>query len=177
LLPHWRITQSKSSTCKPGNLPVILPVLASRRASPIFPTSSAWSWLITRIWRLESAQQNFPMALDTRGHHLFVGTRRPAFLQVYDADSGNLVSQVAIGADPDDIFFDSVTKRLYVVCGEGVINVIRQTNANHFTMEMTVPTRAGARTGLFVPEEHRLYVAVPQRNAQSAEIREFAVSP
>jgi DNA-binding beta-propeller fold protein YncE len=131
----------------------------------------------TRMRQLATAERNFPMALDTRGHHLFVGTRRPALLQVYNADSGNPVSRIAIGADPDDIFFDSATKRLYVVCGEGVINVLRQTDADHFTMETTMPTRAGARTGLFVPEKHRLYVAVPQRNAQSAEIREFAVSP
>jgi hypothetical protein len=36
-----------------------------------------------------------------------------------------------------------------------------------------VTTRAGARTGLWVPSQNRLYVAVPQRGGESAEIRVF----
>ena len=36
-----------------------------------------------------------------------------------------------------------------------------------------VTTRAGARTGLWVPSQSRLYVAVPARGGGSAEIRVF----
>lgn len=131
---------------------------------------------VATIWKLEGAAQNFPMALDSTGRRLFVGTRRPARLQVYDADHGKLVAQLPIGADPDDIFFDKSEKRLYVVCGGGVVNVIRQVDLDHYTLEATVPTRRGARTGLLAPERRRLYVAVPQSEAHEAEIRVFAIS-
>jgi hypothetical protein len=40
-----------------------------------------------------------------------------------------------------------------------------------------IPTAPGARTALFVPELSRLYVAVPHRGSQAAEIRGYAVSP
>lgn len=34
-----------------------------------------------------------------------------------------------------------------------------------------IPSAAGARTSLFVPSLDRLYLAVPHRGAQAAEIR------
>jgi len=36
-----------------------------------------------------------------------------------------------------------------------------------------IATAAGARTSLFVPEQSRLYLAVPHRGSQKAEIRIF----
>jgi hypothetical protein len=36
-----------------------------------------------------------------------------------------------------------------------------------------VKTAAGARTALFVPEQQRLYLAVPHRGEQAAEIRVY----
>jgi hypothetical protein len=37
-----------------------------------------------------------------------------------------------------------------------------------------LPTRDGARTGMWVAEQSRLYLAVPARRGQPAEIRVFA---
>jgi hypothetical protein len=81
-----------------------------------------------------------------------------------------------IGDDADDIFFDADGKRIFVICGEGVINVIRQEDPNHYVHEATVPIEAGARTDLFVPQLHRLYVGVPQHVSHDAQIRVFAVA-
>jgi hypothetical protein len=38
-----------------------------------------------------------------------------------------------------------------------------------------VSTAPGARTSLFVPEQSRLYLAVPHRGGQRAEIRVYDV--
>jgi hypothetical protein len=38
-----------------------------------------------------------------------------------------------------------------------------------------IPTAAGARTALFVPTMSRLFVAVPHRGTQAAELWEFEV--
>jgi hypothetical protein len=44
------------------------------------------------------------MALDAARHRLFVGTRRPPRLLVYDTGTGKQVSTVEAGSDSDDIF-------------------------------------------------------------------------
>ena len=92
---------------------------------------------------------------------------------VYDTESGRLVTSVDIVGDTDDLFYDAAHKRVYVIGGEGFITVLDQQDADHYTTAQKVPTAAGARTGLFVPELNRLFVAVPHRGSQRAEIRVF----
>lgn len=128
---------------------------------------------VTATWRLEEAKSNFPMALDQANHRLFVGCRTPARLLVYDYNASKLVSTLAISRDTDDLFFDTANKSIYVSCGQGTIDVIRQTDADHYTAAKTIPTANGARTSLFVPELKILCLAVPHRSMQAAEIRVF----
>src|SRR5204862_6750253 len=116
------------------------------------------------------AQSNYPMALDEPGRRLFVGARRPAMLLVYDIDSGKVVAKQSIGEDTDDIFFDPERKRIYVVCGEGRIDVIRQHDPDRYSLEGTVRTAPRARTGLLVSEEGLLYVAAPAIGTSPARL-------
>jgi len=51
--------------------------------------------------------------------------------------------------------------------------VFQQTNPDQLTRIVKLKTAAGARTSLFVPEQNRLYLAVPHRGAQRAEIRVY----
>jgi len=126
-------------------------------------------------WSIPNANANFPMTLDEANHRLFVGTRDPARLIVFDTDSGKVVSGINIAQDPDDIFYDVAKKRLYISCGEGFINIIQQQDANHYNSIGTIPTAPGARTSLFVPELNRFYVAVPHQGGQESEIRVYRV--
>lgn len=128
---------------------------------------------VTATWPVVTARANYPMALDEAGHRLFIGCRRPAKVLLYDTTSGKEVSAVDIVGDTDDLFFDAAKKRLYVSGGDGFIDVVRQLDANHFARLSRVPTAAGARTSLFVPEQNRLYLAVPHRGTQKAEIRVY----
>ncbi len=122
-------------------------------------------------WSLGDARDNFPMALDEPDHRLFIACRRPAELLVYDTASGKIVARVPIVGDCDDLFFDAAHKRLYATGGEGLVCVVEQEDANHYRVTAKLPTGAGARTSLFVPEWGRLYVAVPQRPGQEAAVR------
>ena len=125
---------------------------------------------VVAIWGVPGAESNYPMALDESGRRLFVGARRPAVLLVYDIDSGKVVAKQPIGEDTDDIFFDPERKRLYVICGEGRIDIVRQENPDRYSLEGTVRTAHRARTGLFVPEEGRLYVAAPAIGTSPARL-------
>ncbi len=127
---------------------------------------------VTGTWRVP-ARANFPMALDEAGRRLFVGTRSPAAVLVYDIGSGALVARMAIGGDTDDLFFDAERQRLYVICGEGRVDVFSRASPDRFVAEGFVRTAPRARTGLFVPEEDRLYVAAPANGGTPARVLVF----
>ena len=130
---------------------------------------------VVATWRVPDAQSNYPMALDEPGRRLFVGARRPAVLLVYDIDSGKVVAKQPIGEDTDDIFFDPQRRRLYVICGEGRIDIVRQNDADHYSLEGTVRTATRARTGLLVPEEGLLYVAAPAAGTLPARLLAYRI--
>ena len=129
---------------------------------------------VVATWRLTSATANFSMALDEANHRLFVGCRRPATVLVLDSTSGQVVTSFDIVGDTDDLFYDAPRKRLYVSGGEGYLDVVQEQAANQFSRIAHMPTAGGARTSLFVGEQDRLYLAVPHRGAQKAEIRVYA---
>jgi len=128
---------------------------------------------VLATWPVTDAHANFPMALDEAGHRLFIGCRKPAKVLIYDTATGKLIGSADIVGDTDDLFYDAARKRLYVSGGEGFLDVLQEQDATHFTRVAHIPTAAGARTSLFVPELKRLYLAVPHRGAQQAEIRVY----
>lgn len=123
-------------------------------------------------WPVTTAAANYPMALDEANHRLFIGCRKPAVVVVLDARTGKQVESQPIAGDTDDVFWDARRSRLYVIAGEGVIEVLQPAAAG-LRETARIPTAAGARTGLFVPALDRLYLAVPARGAQTAEVRVY----
>jgi hypothetical protein len=130
---------------------------------------------VTATWPLSGAAANFPMALDETGRRLFVGCRRPAKILIYDTSAGKEAGAADIVGDTDDLFYDSARKRLYVSGGDGFIDVLDARDAVALKPVARVPTAAGARTSLFVPDQSRLFLAVPHRGGQRAEIRVYEV--
>jgi DNA-binding beta-propeller fold protein YncE len=126
-------------------------------------------------WKTDLAFGNFPMALDETNHRLFVGCRLPSKLLVLNTDSGDIVAKVDISGDPDEVFFDNKRHRIYAVCGAGKIDIIDQVGANSYKTLAKVDTAEGARTGFFVADRDRLFVAVSHRGSQQAEIRAYQI--
>jgi YVTN family beta-propeller protein len=126
-------------------------------------------------WSLGLVAANFPMALDETNHRVFVCSRTPARLLVYDMTSGKELAKLELHGDCDDVFYDAKQHQIYATCGQGFIDVFAQTDADHYALKEAVPTIAKARTCYF--DGQQLYLAVPRRGDQSAEIRCFRVSP
>jgi DNA-binding beta-propeller fold protein YncE len=122
-------------------------------------------------WKTDLAFENFPMALDEANHRLFVGCRLPSRLVVLNTDSGDVVAKIEISGDPDDVFYDAKRHRIYAICGAGKIDIVEQIDPKTYKTSTKVDTAEGARTGLFVPERNTLFVAVPHRGSQQAEVR------
>jgi DNA-binding beta-propeller fold protein YncE len=130
---------------------------------------------VIATWPMGSFHSNFPMALDESNHRLFVGTRNPARLVDIDTNTGKQIVALNCSSDTDDLFYDSENKRVYLSAGEGFIDVFKQQDADHYQAIAKLPTAAGARTSLFVPELRRLYLAVPHRGNQRTGIQVYEV--
>jgi DNA-binding beta-propeller fold protein YncE len=124
-------------------------------------------------WPVTEAGANYPMALDEAGHRLFIGCRRPAKVLVYDTVAGKRTVSADVVGDTDDLFYDSRHNRLYVSGGDGAIDVFDAGQTDRLTRIAHVVTASGARTSLFVPDQGRLYLAVPHRGSQKAEVRVY----
>jgi hypothetical protein len=132
---------------------------------------------VVTAWPTSGVTANFPMALDETHHRLFVGFRKPAKLTVFDTESGKVMTSLNSPGDADDIFYDGTRQRIYISGGDGFISIIQQQDADHYKTLTKIPTVLGARTSFFVPELGRLYVAVPHRGTQRAEVRVYEAQP
>ena len=120
---------------------------------------------------------NYPMALDRRNHRLFVVFRHPARLVVFDTQTGKEVTQLDCVGDSDDIYYDGALRRIYASGGEGYLSVFQQEGMDHYRVLAKIHTARGARTSLFVPAFHRLYLAVPHRGKQKAGLWVYQTRP
>jgi DNA-binding beta-propeller fold protein YncE len=124
-------------------------------------------------WAVTTAEANYPMALDEAHHRLFIGCRKPATVLVFDTTTGKQVGSAPIVGDTDDMFFDARRNRLYVIGGEGFIDVLDTAASGSPSRVSRIDGAPGARTGLLAPTKDHLYLAVPHRGAQRAEIRVY----
>jgi hypothetical protein len=127
--------------------------------------------VVAKTWPLESYPSVYPMVLDQPNRRLLVGCRRPARFVALDAESGKVVSDLPIPGEVDDLYFDSKRHRLYACCGEGDLEVIEQTDPDHYRSLGRVASAPGARTAIYSPELDLLAVAVPNRGKEAAQIR------
>jgi hypothetical protein len=120
-------------------------------------------------WGIADAQANFPMELDEANGRLVVVYREPPILAVFDTRSGAPVAHLHACGDTDDVFLDPQRHRLYLSCGAGYLDVIQQHDDTYEELAR-IPTIAGARTALFVPERDRLYLAVRASGSEDAAV-------
>jgi hypothetical protein len=88
------------------------------------------------------------------------------------SQDGHVVAQAETCGDADDVFVDRKRRRVYVSCGQGIVDVLELVEAGYCRLAR-VPTVSGARTSLFVPELDRLFVAVRAGSNEPAAIWVF----
>ncbi|WOF44987.1 hypothetical protein KNJ79_08975 [Sphingopyxis indica] len=112
-------------------------------------------------WPTGLHRLNFPMAVEPSGQRITIAYRLPAALATIDTASGRTLSLWSACGDADDLFL--VRDHILLVCGAGHVDVIGADGES-----VRVETSGGARTGLYVPELDRLFVAVPSRGRPAA---------
>ena len=114
---------------------------------------------VVASWATDALRANFPLALDEASHRVIAVFRHPARVGAFGEDDGRLATSYETCGDSDDVFVDAKRQRLYVICGEGYIDVFTQDGVG-FRRTAHIETSGGARTGLFTPELDRLVLAV-----------------
>lgn len=128
---------------------------------------------IIATWGTGMALANYPMALDEKDHRLFVVTRYPARLLVFNTDTGSIVQKLPAVGDCDDVFFDAKRKRIYASGGEGAISIFEQKDPDHYSAAGRIQTVMGARTSFFSADLDRFFLAVRRQGPQPAAIKVF----
>ncbi len=131
----------------------------------------------TAKWTIPGIQKNVALALDEKNHRLFLGVRTPASIVVLDSDSGAVVASVPTVGTLDGLSVDTAARRIYTTGSEGFVDVTQQIDADHYERIARIPTGPVARTSVFVPDWHRLYVAVPRDRERGAELHVFEAVP
>lgn len=116
-------------------------------------------------------QRPYAMALDSTHHRLFVGCRmfatqaewwQPGKMLVLDTDSGKPVVTLDAGGGADEMFFDPAAQRIYSQGYEGIADVWKELNADHYESIGRIQGGVHGKTSLLVPELNRYYVAVSE---------------
>lgn len=121
-------------------------------------------------WKVSESSDNVPMALDKTNHRLFVGCE-PGKLIIFNTITGKSVGVVDIHKDADGIYLNKEGSLIYISCGEGYIDLVKQKVPDSFYLAGSVQTASGAGTSLYSPALQRIFLAVPQQGSESAELR------
>src|SRR6266699_1388542 len=130
--------------------------------------------VVTAEWPITGGPAPHASGLDAAHHRLFVGSRvkgghqyEPGKLVVMDTQTGTVVQALDSVGGADEVQFDAATGRIYFVGTTGTLAVFKQMDPDHYELLGKVPTGALAKTGLYVPELKRMYVAVPKHLVQT----------
>jgi len=86
------------------------------------------------------------LALDAKNHILFVLCRNPATCVILNADNGQIITTLPIGAGTDGGAFNPDTMEAFSSQGDGTLTVIKENAPDNFAVEQTVSTLVGAKT-------------------------------
>jgi DNA-binding beta-propeller fold protein YncE len=126
---------------------------------------------VVASWPVTLCTGNVAIGLDEPHQRLFAACRSGK-ISVFDTNTGKELQALAIGTGVDDMVYDPGSKRIYAA-GNGVVNVVEETDADHYVALGAVKSGPGAKTALLVPALNRYFVAVPQHDSQNAAVIEM----
>jgi YVTN family beta-propeller protein len=111
----------------------------------------------THRWKLTGCESPSGLAMDRKNRRLFAGCDNKK-MAVMNADTGAVITTLAIGDGVDANAFDPETMLAFSSNGEGNLTVVHEDSPDKFTVVESVPTEKGARTMALDPETHKVYV-------------------
>ena len=116
---------------------------------------------VAKRYSIKPGEEPSGMGLDVDHHRVFSGCANK-MMTVLDAQSGKLISTVAIGEGVDGNGFDPELKLAFSANGEGTLTVARESTPGNYEVAETVVTLPGARTMTIDPKTHNIYLPTAQ---------------
>ncbi len=101
----------------------------------------------------------------------------PAKIIIYDTDAGNTLGMIEVAQDVDDIFYDPRSNACMPLAVQDSSASSGKPKRTALQLWPKIAPPKGARTSLFVPEQGRMYLAVPHRGEQPAAVRVYRLQP
>ena len=119
---------------------------------------------VKKIWPLSPCEEPSGLAIDLEARRLFSVCSNNK-MAVVNADSGQVITTVAIGSGPDAAAYDAGRRLVFSSNGEGTLTVVKQDSADKYTVLATVPTEKSARTMSLDAKTHKIYLSAAQLGA------------
>ena len=110
------------------------------------------------VWPIAECDEPSGLALDRAAHRLFAVCDNKV-MAIVDSKLGRVVATVPIGEGPDAAAFDPGTGLAFASCGEGVLNIVKETAPGKFAVVQTVTTKKSGRTMALDERTHRVYIS------------------
>ena len=114
-------------------------------------------------------QGPFASALDSAHHRLFVGCRMypsqsqwwmPGKMIVMNTDTGETIAVFDAVGGADEMYFDPASQRIYLQGYEGIADVWKEIDPNHYELIGKIQGGVHGKTSLLIPKLQRYYVTV-----------------
>jgi len=102
------------------------------------------------------------IAMDIKNGRTFSGCRQNKGMSVTDIKTGKVIATLPIGAGVDAVAFDPETRLIFCSCGDGTVTVIKQENADSYSVVQTIKTQNRARTMALDTKTHKIYLSVAE---------------
>jgi DNA-binding beta-propeller fold protein YncE len=116
---------------------------------------------ILNKWPLAPCEAPSSMAIDRQYSRLFIGCRSRV-MAVVNADTGQIITTLAIGDHVDATVFDKETRMVFNSNGEGTITAVHQDSPDKYTLAGTIKTLPRAKTMALDSKTHTLFLSTAE---------------
>jgi YVTN family beta-propeller protein len=113
---------------------------------------------VIKVWSIAPGEVPSGLAIDTETNRLF-SVCSNKLMVIVDANNGKVIQTLPIGDGCDGVAFDAKNKLAFSSNGDGTITVVKEENANRFSVLETVITQKGARTITLNKSTNQLYLS------------------
>ncbi len=97
------------------------------------------------VWSIAPGESPTGLAIDRAHHRLFASCDNNSLI-VVDSDSGAVVANLPIGANPDGTAFDLGTQNVFSANGDGTLTIIHQEAPDKYRVVQNLKTEPNCRT-------------------------------
>jgi YVTN family beta-propeller protein len=124
-------------------------------------------YTVLNHWSLLPGEEPTGLVIDLKTKRIFATCDK--LLVAMDATNGKIVGQLPIGEGCDGAAFDPSSNLIFTSNGSGTVTVVKELNANSFSVLETINTKKSARTITVDTKTHTLYLPAADLEALPAD--------